>query len=248
MTCGLRTLVWVSVLTCGCFRAPVPMTQLDYAVNPPAKCLVVLMPGAGSNAGDFEKEGFVKKLLESGLSLDVIAANATLGYYFKATMVPRLHEDVVGPALQKPYEKKWIMGMSMGGFGSLFYAAHYPHEFDGVFALAPWLGDEKLSREIEGAGGLKKWQAPPTEEFTEANYQRQLWRWLQQVAEDPSKGPELWVGWGRDDSLALSDKLLGDALPEGHAYLTDGAHEWLPWDVLVERFAKEGPLATACRR
>src|SRR5262249_13406353 len=158
----------------------VPMTKLDYAVNPPAKCLVVLMPGAGSNAGDFEKEGFVKKLQDSGLSLDVVAANATIGYYFRESMIPRLHEDVVGPLLQKPYEKKWMMGMSMGGFGSLFYAAHYPKEFDGVFAMAPWLGDEKLHREIREAGGLKKWKAPPEAPMNGDNYQEQLWRWLQE--------------------------------------------------------------------
>lgn len=237
-----------AVLVSGCFRAPVPMTRLDYAVGPPpAKCLVVLMPGAGSNAHDFEEEGFVKKLQGSGLSLDVVAANATIGYYFRDTMVPRLREDVVTPLLQKPYQKKWIMGMSMGGFGSLFYSARYPKDFDGVFAMAPWLGDEKLSREIREAGGLKLWKAPPPEPPNADNYQRQLWRWLREVTNDPSKGPDLWMGWGRDDSLGPSDQLLADALPPEHVWLVDGAHQWGPWNELVEKLAREGPLARDCR-
>jgi pimeloyl-ACP methyl ester carboxylesterase len=233
---------------CGCtLHTTTPMEKLTYAVNPPPKCLVVLMPGAGSTAGDFEGEGFLKKLQVSGLSLDVIAANAVLGYYLRNSMIPRLRQDIVRPALAgKPYQKRWIMGMSMGGFGSLFYAMNKPGDFDGVFALAPFLGDKKLADEIREAGGLKKWQAPEPAEPTNDNYQRQLWRWLQEVTADPSKGPDIWSGWGKEDGLAPMDQLLGDALPEGHVLLTDGAHEWGPWNELVERFLKEGPLAKDC--
>jgi S-formylglutathione hydrolase FrmB len=236
-------------LAAACFRAPVPMAKLDYAVNPPARCLVVLMPGAGSNMGDFEEEGFVKKLQDSGLSLDVIAANATLGYYMRETMLPRVHEDVMIPAQTgKQYEKRWIMGMSMGGFGSLFYAMNYPQDVDGVFAMAPWLGDEKLIREIKESGGLKAWAAPEKQPVNGDNYQRQLWRWLQEMTADPSKGPELWAGWGKDDSLAPADQLLGDALPPGQVYLTEGGHQWGPWNLLVDRFVREGPLAQQCQK
>ena len=245
----MRAAAAAALLLVGCWRAPVPMAKLDYAVNPPARCLVVLMPGAGSNMRDFEDEGFVQKLQASGLSLDVVAADATLGYYMKETMLDRVHDDVMAPAQSaKQYEKRWIMGMSMGGFGSLFYAMHHPEDVDGVFAMAPWLGDEKLIREIRDAGGLKAWQAPQKARVDGDNYQRQLWRWLQETTAEPSKGPELWAGWGRDDTLAPADQLLGDALPEGRVYLTDGAHQWGPWNVLVERFAKEGPLARDCAK
>jgi pimeloyl-ACP methyl ester carboxylesterase len=238
------------VLLSGClWRTPVPMTRIEYAVNPPARCLVVLMPGAGSSAGDFEKEGFVQKLQNSGLSIDVVAANATIGYYMKELMLTRVHEDVFTPLLaSKQYEKRWIMGMSMGGFGSLFYAMHYPKDVDGVFAMAPWLGDEKLVREIIEAGGLEKWQAPAAEPVNGDNYQRQFWRWLQDVTNEPSKGPDLWLGWGTDDSLGRADQVLADRLPKEKVLLTGGGHDWPPWNELVERFAKEGPLAKDCAK
>lgn len=247
---AVRGIAVLSLIACGaCFRAPVPMTKIDYPVNPPPRCLVVLMPGAGSVAADFEKEGFVQKLQASGLSLDVVAANATFGYYMKETMLPRVHEDVFTPLLAaKKYEKRWIMGMSMGGFGSLFYAKHYPEDVDGVFAMAPWLGDEKLSREIREAGGLKKWAAPAPEPTNGDNYQRQLWRWLQEVTNDPAKGPDVWIGWGKDDSLGPADQLVADALPPEKVLMTEGGHDWPPWNVLVERFLKDGPLAKDCAK
>lgn len=240
----------LALLACSaCWHAPVPMTKLDYPVNPPPRCLVVLMPGAGSNAGSFEKEGFVQKLQASGLSLDVVAANATLGYYMKETMLERVHQDVLTPLLAaKKYEKRWIMGMSMGGFGSFFYAMHYPQDVDGVFSMAPWLGDEKLVREIIDAGGLKAWKAPAAEPVNGDNYQRQLWRWLQEVTSDPSKGPDVWMGWGKDDSLARADEVVGRELPASKVIVTEGAHDWAPWNEQVERFLRDGPLAKDCAK
>jgi S-formylglutathione hydrolase FrmB len=240
--------VLCAVLTSSaCFRAPVPMEKIEYPVNPPAKCLVVLMPGAGSDEHDFEKEGFVKVLQDSGLSLDIVAANATLGYYMKETMIPRAHDDVIAPAAAaKPYEKKWIIGMSMGGFGSLFYAEHFPTEIDGVYALAPWLGSRSLTDEIRAAGGLKKWQAPPEAPTNGDNYQQQLWRFLQLAGNDPSKTPAIYVGWGNQDSLGDDDKLFADVLPADHVDHAEGAHEWPVWNTLLARFLKEGPMAKDC--
>lgn len=245
---ALRLSIVVLLASACTLHTTVPMEKLEYQVNAPPRCLIVLMPGAGSTAGDFEGEGFVKKLQESGLSLDVVAANAVLGYYMRETMLARVRADIVRPTLGKHYEQRWIMGMSMGGFGSLFYAMNNPKDFDGVFAMAPWLGDEKLIREIKEAGGLEKWQAPPPEAIVDGNYQRQLWRWLQDVTNDPSKGPEIWAGWGKDDMLAQADEVLGARLPPERVLLTEGKHEWEPWNVLVERFLKDGPLAKACAK
>jgi pimeloyl-ACP methyl ester carboxylesterase len=247
---GMRTLAALGVLLSACFRAPVPMEKIDYPASaPPARCLVVMMPGAGSNDGDFEKEGFLKVVQDSGLSIDVIAANATLGYYFNNTMVPRLHDDIVVPATTgKQYEKKWIMGMSMGGFGTLFYSLQHPHDFDGMYALAPWLGSNSLIEEIRNAGGLKKWQAPAPETPTNDNYQRQLWRFLQAVSNDPSQGPDVYVGWGDQDSLGPADQLFADALPQDHVGHQPGAHQWPVWNALLAKWLKDGPLARDCAK
>ena len=234
--------------TVACWRAPVPMKHLDYLAPTPAKCLVVMLPGAGSDASDFEREGFLKKLQASGLSIDVIAANATLPYYMRETMITRVYEDVFSNVLaQRNYQQRWVMGMSMGGFGSFYYAMHHPETLDGVFSLAPWLGDDAVSNEIRNAGGLRNWTAPAPEPLTSKNYQRQMWRWLKQMTNGSIQGPQLWLAYGTDDKLASVDSLVAAELPKERVMTSPGGHVWEVWNNLLERFLKEGPLSRECR-
>jgi pimeloyl-ACP methyl ester carboxylesterase len=223
------------------------MKFLSYELHPQPKCLVVLLPGAADDMTAFEEVGMLQTLRNSGLSFDVIASNATLGYYVKNAFVVRLHDDVLTPALaKKPYAHVWLVGPSMGGFGTLFYAEHHPDQVDGVIAFAPFLGDAPLAKEIRESGGLAKWSAPAVQPSNEDNYQRQLWRWLQEVTEGKTKGPDIYVGWGLSDGLGNTDELLADALPTGHSMTTEGGHDWPPWNVMLARFLKEGDIAQQC--
>jgi S-formylglutathione hydrolase FrmB len=232
---------------CACFRAPVPMTSLKYELSPHAKCLVVLLPGSRDDMTVFDKVGMLQMLRDSGLSFDVVASNATLGYYAKGTILDRLHDDVVTPArAAKAYQHTWLIGVSIGGFGTLFYAQHHADLVDGVIAFAPYLGDEPVTKEIHDSGGLAHWGAPATEKSSEENYQRQLWRWLQEVTQGKTKGPDIYVGWGLRDDLGPADELLADALPKGHSLTTEGKHDWPPWNLLLGHFLREGTIAQQC--
>ena len=68
--------------------------------------------------------------------LDVIAADAHFGYYRARSVVDRLHEDLIAPVADR-YERVWLVGISMGGFGSALYAMEHPDVVDGVIMLAP---------------------------------------------------------------------------------------------------------------
>lgn len=62
--------------------APTPMAAVHDALpGGGAKCLVVFLPGVGDSAADFTRYGFVEALRQRGLSVDVVAANATRGYW-----------------------------------------------------------------------------------------------------------------------------------------------------------------------
>jgi S-formylglutathione hydrolase FrmB len=223
------------------------MQSLKYELQPHAKCLVVLLPGLQDTMRVFDEVGMLGELRGSGLSFDVIASNATLGYYTKTTVLPRLHDDVIAPALAaKSYQHVWLMGPSIGGFGALFYAQHHPDEVDGVIAFAPYLGDEDLLKEISDSGGLKKWAAPAVEKVEDEPYQRQLWRWLQKVARGEAKRPELYVVWGDSDLLGPADELLAEALPLGHSLTTPGKHDWPPWNLMLAGLLKDSALAQQC--
>ena len=53
-------------------------------------------------------------------------------------MVDRLKEDVINPAKEKGYTKIWLVGISLGGLGSLLYAMEHPSDIEGMLVLAPY--------------------------------------------------------------------------------------------------------------
>jgi pimeloyl-ACP methyl ester carboxylesterase len=138
-------LALVALASCAPLRAPVPMAvRADALAAGGARCLIVFLPGLGDRARTFFDEGFVDLVRRKGLSADVVAADATYGYYASGTFVTRLDADVIAPAKRKGYARIWLIGPSMGGFGSIFYASQRPAQLDGVLAFAPWLGDDAL--------------------------------------------------------------------------------------------------------
>ena len=154
--------VWL--VATGCLPAPLPMraAHTDYVPAGRARCLVVLFPGIGDSADSFADEGFVKTVQDSGLAVDVVASDATLGYYTHDLMPKQVHADVIAPALaRRHYEQVWTMGVSFGGFGALMTARDYPSEITGAFAMAPYLGRGKVLDDVRRAGGLHAWTAPP---------------------------------------------------------------------------------------
>ncbi len=245
--CALATLV----LT-GCpsmLPAPEPMRSLEFAnATQPAKCLFVLLPGAGDRAETFEERGFVEEIRKRSLSIDIRAADATFGYYAKGTMLDRIKADVIDPAKARGYREIWLAGPSMGGFGSLFYSRAHTADVTGVLSIAPFLGDRDVISEIAKAGGLKSWKGPArVETMDRSNYQRELWRWLQAATQGREPAPLIFAGYGRDDRLGPADALLTAELPPSRVFLTDGAHEWGAWRRILSSFLDSPDFSTHCR-
>jgi len=249
--------IWASMLSAcalgACaswFPAPVPMHTAAWIrpITQKARCLVVFLPGFGDDAEDFERNGFVAEVRRRELSVDMVAAQATLGYYARGSFPDRLASDVVGPALVRGYDQVWLVGMSMGGLGTVYYSRAQTAQVTGILALAPYLGDDKLTDEIRAQGGLARWRAPPrVEVMNEDNYQREIWRWLQAVTRGGEPGPRLYLGYGKSDKLAHQDELLAAALPPDHTYLVDGAHDWKTWKILFDQFLQRSDFARDCR-
>ena len=85
------------------------------------------------------------------------------GYYLRRTAIERLREDVIVPAQRKGYGEIDLVGISLGGFGALYYAMHHPGEIARLFLLAPYLGEQPVVREICTAGGVKNTNDPTGE-------------------------------------------------------------------------------------
>ena len=212
-----------------------------------AKCLLVLLPGARDRAGDFRSEHFIDDIRASGLSVDVVSADATIGYYFQNIAAQRLEEDVIGPARSKGYEQVWLLGISMGGFGTFNYTQRFPQAVDGIAAFAPYLGDDAEVQSIREAGGLAKWPAPPVEtEINTSNHTSQLWGYLRRITSGAVPSPELYLGCGDSDRMLPNVAVLSAVLPKDRVLTTAGGHSWGPWRDLLRQFLARSTFRDRC--
>jgi len=207
-----------------------------------ASTLVVMLPGVYSKPDEFVDEGFVAALRRHSLLADVVMADAHLGYFTDGTVLERLRQDIVMPARQAGYRRIWLVGISLGGFASLSYAARHGEDIDGVLAIAPYPGTRGLQREIVEAGGPRAWSQ--TAGATGDELERVVWRWLA----DGSGGrrPPLFLGLGGNDRFADGVRLMASTLPPSHLATVPGGHDWGPWLAIWEGWLERGLLADTC--
>ena len=233
------------------FPAPTPMQVLRYPASAAsrAECLIILLPGRGDDPDSFEKEGFIEELRARHIPADVEVAAATFGYYAKWTFPERFGNDVVEPAVKQGYQRIWMAGVSMGGFGAADFATHHGDLFDGVLLIAPYLGEGAVLDEIEQQGGLRKWTPGSA---TGAQDERALWLWLKTAAEAATgpagrpEQPELYLGFGEDDRMHRTHQLLASALPPARLYPNPGGHDWPVWRRSWAAFLDGSDFARRC--
>lgn len=241
----IPALLFMTLLFFGCAIFPketVPIRSVYYAgaEGRPASTLFVLLPGYLSTSDDFVTHGFIAALGETKEPADAIAVDAHYGYYRSRTLPKRLHEDIILTARKKGYRSIWIVGISMGGLGALFYEKTYPRTVEGIILLAPFLGDEPVIEEIEKAGGLFAWT--PTQALADDDYIRPLWSWLQKRLRMGGR-PLIWLGYGNKDRFARACGLLGKELPSGRCCVLPGGHDWDVWEPLFRRLLRDAGFA-----
>ncbi|MEO8432979.1 MAG: alpha/beta hydrolase-fold protein [Acidobacteriota bacterium] len=223
---------------------PIGTRSISPDPAPSGSCLVVFLPGRRDGPGAYGRHRFPRIAAEAGVTADYLEADAHLGYYVAETISTRLYEDVLAPARARGREKIWIVGISMGGLGGLLSARDHPDATRGVVALAPFLGDTEPGL-VAAAGGLSAWRSGYPRPV--ADYERELWGWLQRYTAAGATKPPVWLGWGLSDDLAGADKLLGDALPPARTLTVPGAHDWRTWTELWRAFLATGALQNDCR-
>lgn len=200
--------VALAAAAAGCYRpgpATVPMRTLEISKgSPESHCLVVFLPGRGDTPEHFLRNRFPEELQRAGSRCAMVGADAHLGYYFQRTVIDRLREDVIEPARKRGFEEIWLVGISLGGLGSLLYTKERPGEIAGIVAIAPYLGEEGT-------------------EF-------QAFRdWLQGYGRPGPDHPPLYLVYGKGDRFAKVNGELATRLPDDHVFRVRGGHTWAAW-------------------
>ena len=211
------------------YPTTIPMKTVNELSEPAhhADTLLVLLPGQGDAPKDFVSHGMLDDVRAMHLPVDVIAADAHLGYYMRSTIVTRLWEDVLAPAKAQGYAHIWLLGISLGGGGALSTMRQHPGVVSGVILLAPYLGDSDLIDGIAEQGGLAAWKPQPTTDVYAL-----IWQWLQKTTAPGAEGPAIYLGYGESDRFLKSDAMLAARLPPTRAAHAPGGHDWDTWRTL----------------
>jgi pimeloyl-ACP methyl ester carboxylesterase len=175
-----------------------------------------------------------------------VFAELTLDYYLKSDAARRLHDEVIAPLRAHGYREVWLAGPSLGGLGSLLYDRTYPQDIDGMVLLAPYLGDPPVIEEITAQGGVATWHPALATQPSTTAWQRDLWRHVQAWSRDPKRTRNVWVAYGDEDRLRITEPLLTPLVPPGHVLVRPGGHTWKVWSpVLREILATQAPSRAA---
>ena len=231
------------LLLSGCYMlqsAQVPLEQIEYNAREDATGLVVFLPGMFDYPDRFEKEGLIDVVRRVAPGFDMVAVNSHFGYYRNRSIVDRLHDEVIAPR-EHAYHEIWLVGVSLGGAGVSSFVSEYPENIERVILLAPYLGEDDLIAEIAAAGGLEQWRPQQNAAIDDVVLRQftNVWDSYRRISNKETRGPEIMIGYGADDDMALANSLLAEALPSESVATIPGGHNWRVWvdvfDQLVSR-------------
>ncbi len=151
-----------------------------------------------------------------------------------------LTEQLRAVALREGLARFHLMGISLGGWGSVLYAQQHQQAINGMLLLAPFLGERKVFDEILAAGGLDAWR--PATVHPEDD-QRLGLAWLADFKQSEAS-LKLNLGYGASDRFSKSNALIGARLPADQVQVIPGGHDWRTWLKLWQGFLDRGALGT----
>jgi pimeloyl-ACP methyl ester carboxylesterase len=235
----LLTIAWLCPACAYLRSAKVPMPVVRFSQIGPhsARGVIVLLPGFGDRPETFAQRGFVAALRRWAPAYDVIAADAHFGYYRSRQLLPRLRQDVIAPLRAQGYQRIWLAGASMGGFGGVGYARAHRQDIAGLLLFAPYMGPRKIVEEVRRAGLCGYRPAPAASIDDQDSFARANFAFLREAVCERRDLP-LWLAVGASDDLLVANQTLAPALPAGRFRVLPGGHGWKVWTPAVEGMAR----------
>ena len=217
----------------------------------PPKGILYLLHGGGGNGLDWMRNTSIERYAQP-YELVVIMpevdgscfyADMKHGYpYFQylTEEVPAAMEGML-PLLQG-VEKRYVAGLSMGGYGAFKWAFNRPDYFtaaanlSGVSFVVDLMAD--TSHGLNGKDTIIECNWGSLEELKGSNSDSK--EWIDRSVREGIKLPKLFAAIGTEDySYKLSCDYLQYCKEQGievHYEEMPGQHEWSVWDTMIERF------------
>lgn len=227
----------------------------DYSTSERSYPVVYLLHGHGDNNTGWVQFGEVNRLADKAIvdgtipPMIIIMPDGAKSFYINSYDGKELYEDFFIkefiPAIEKEYkiraEKRYrgIAGISMGGYGTLFYALKYPDLFTACAPLssAVWSDSdfagmqdaqyEQLVAPVFG-NGLKG-----SDRLTKQWSDNSVLKMIDTRSSDELKKVKYWIDCGDDDFLTEGNCLLHIAFKNKnvpHEFrVRDGSHGWSYW-------------------
>lgn len=199
-----------------------------YSISPEAtEHLIVLLPGRGDAVDSFDTAGFIEAMRDSSIQADAIALDAHLGYYVAGQLADRVRENVLTPYREAGYRRFTLVGVSLGGYGSLWLANELDDWFQGALLIAPYLGPRKVINSVAESESLGQWLKGLGRKPNEDEY---AWLWLHRLSESgPGLDDRLLLAYGKRDKFAKGGSVASGLLPDRQVFRNDGGHDWKTW-------------------
>lgn len=209
------------------------------------RVLLVMLPGVNDRAASFFSHGIVRTLRERHLPVDALGIDADFPAYADGSLLARLQAEIDRTAAERPIDRLWFLGTSLGGMGALMYCRAHPGRADGVVLLAPYLASRRVLVQIAQAGGLDAWRPDRNEP---GDMEWRVLDWLRGEIRDASSSLRVHLGYGRSDPFAQGSALLEALLPTQCSIDMPGGHDWPTWSALWASILDQAPFETKTPR
>ncbi len=227
----------------------------DYSASDRTYPVVYLLHGYSDDNTGWLQFGEINRYADKAISegiippMIIVMPNGDSSWYINSYDGKENYEDFFIkefiPTVEKAYrikaQKKYrgICGLSMGGYGTLFYSLKYPELFAAAAPLSAAVFDDnamvtmpdnnwdRTFAQLFGRGLKGK------ERLNNSWYSNSLLKIVENKSSDDLKKVRYWIDCGDDDFLTKGNCLLHIALTEKkipHEFrVRDGAHSWTYW-------------------
>jgi enterochelin esterase-like enzyme len=191
---------------------------------------IALLSGTYSEPEDFVREGFADAVRTHGIDAEIVMAKVRAAHFADGSIVRRIREEVVLPAVQRGCKRLWLAGISLGGLAALSFAARHEDDIEGIVLISPYPATREVLREVEAAGGVGLWKATIP---AGGDLEREAWAWL---AGARSHRVAVHCYYASGDRFASGQRRMAETLDAACVREMPGSHDWPSWRKLWGEF------------